>query len=232
MLATGVGHLLSSIGVLFMLGLTMAFSPTVFGIEIGAVRQSKLPGLTVAVIAGAVAVASTLLTVLLLAVSPNTLHTLWTGEVETIVSQRWLDAAVGAALVVAGTVQWRRAARPRRVSPTSRLLDRPQVLFPVVLANSLLSTSSPATMYLVVRTINTTRPGLWLVEYLVFLVGLALPYVILAVAVTRIPAFAHRVSEAIAALSRRDLRRPIAVIIIVVGAALLAWSGVTLVSTS
>lgn len=225
------GHLARAVGGLLVLGMALAFSPTTFGIEIGAVEDGRRTRARVIVIAAAVALAATLLAVLFVLVSPNTLHALWTGRVRTILTQRWFDAAVGLLLIMVGSVQWRRARRPRRPRPPGRL-ERPRVLFGVVLANSLLSTTSPATMYLVVRTIGTTRPVLWLPEYVIFLIGLALPYTVLAVALTRIPPFARRVAAATAALSRRDLRRPLAVVIIVVGLALLVWSSIALVRAS
>ena len=134
-------------------------------------------------------------------------------------------------MIVVGIIHWRRAARPRKQKATADRLDRPQVLFVVVLANSQLSTSSPATMYRVVRTMNSAAPALWPIEYLIFLIGLAAPYVVLAIALTRIPAFAHRVSQAVTSLEHRDLRRPVAVLVMAIGAVLVIWSGVGMLRT-
>jgi hypothetical protein len=94
----------------------------------------------------------------------------------------------------------------------------------LVVAESLVSTKGPATMYLVVRTIGATQPELWLIEYGIFLAGLAAPYVLLALSVSRLPGVHRRLSAVQAAFARQDLRRPLAIFLGVVGLALLVWS--------
>jgi hypothetical protein len=226
-----VGYLLRTVGALLILGLIMGFSPTTFGIEIGELEHADKVRLRVLAIVVGVALAATILAALFLVVSPDTLDSLWTGEVRTIVEQRWLDAAVGVLLVTAGIIHWRRAAGPRPKRRSLKNLDRPRVLLAVVLGESLITTTGPATMYLVVRTIGTSRPALWPVEYLVFLIGLAAPYGFLAFAITRMPGAARRLLQVHAALQKRDLRRPIAATLIAAGVALLAWAVVEMLRT-
>jgi hypothetical protein len=230
-----VGYLLRTVGALLILGLVMGFSPTTFGIEIGELEHAKKHAnevrLRVMVIVVGVALAATILAALFLVVSPDTLHSLWTGKVRTIVEQRWLDAAVGVLLVTAGIIHWRRAAQPRKKRRSFKNLDRPRVLLALVLGESLISTTGPATMYLVVRTIGTSRPELWPIGYAVFLIGLAAPYAFLAFAITRMPGPARRLLQVQAALQRRDLRRPIASILIAAGVALMAWAVVEILRT-
>ena len=100
-------------------------------------------------------------------------------------------------------------------------MDRSGALFAFVAAESLVSATGPATMYLVVHTLSTIRPAaLWPVAYAVFLVGLVAPFVFLGVAVTRIPVAARWLSRLANAVAERDLRRPIAGIVIGAGAVL------------
>ena len=230
-----VSYLLRTVGALLVLGFVMGFSPTTFGIEIGELEHAKERTnevrLRVMVIVVGVALAATILAALFLVVSPDTLHSLWTGKVRTIVQQRWFDAAVGVLLVTAGIIHWRRAAQPRKKRRSFKNLDRPRVLLALVLGESLISTTGPATMYLVVRTIGTSRPELWPIGYAVFLIGLAAPYAFLAFAITRMPGAARRLLQVQAALQRRDLRRPIAAILIAAGVALMAWAVVEILRT-
>jgi hypothetical protein len=222
-----LGHVLRAAGALFGLGIVIAFSPTTLGIEIEVLEQPRASRRAVLIIAGSVGAAATLLAGVFLVVSPDTLHALWSGQVRTIASQRWFDASVGALLVMIGVARWLRSARPHRKRRSlADTLSKPRVLATVVLANTLLSTTHPATMYLVVRTIGTTRPELWLLEYAVFLAGLAAPYLLLAIAITRSPGFARRVQIVMTDLGRRDLRRPVAALLVAVGLALLVWAGV------
>lgn len=194
--------------------------------EIDVLDQRRRARRQVLVIAAGVATAATLMGLLFLVVSPNTLHALWTGHVRTLLLQRWLDGLVGLIVLVVGIVQWRRARGPRPArKPKSDRLDRPRVLFGLVLANTLVSATNPATMYLVVRTIGTTHPIWWPVEYAVFLLGLSAPYLLLALALTRIPALARRIARMMAWVGRQDLRRPIAALLVALGSVLLIWSG-------
>lgn len=227
-----VGHLLRTVGALLVLGLVMGFSPTTFGIELGQLEHASHLRRRVRVIVVGVALAATSLAALFLVVSPNALHSLWTGEVRTLIEQRWLDAAVGVLLVIAGIIHWRRAAQPRARRRSRKHLDHPRTLLAVVFGESLISTTGPATMYLVVRTIGTSRPALWAIDYGVFLLGLAAPYAFLAIAVTRMPGVARQVLRAQAALQRRDLRRPIAATLVAAGAVLLAWAVIEILRTA
>ena len=95
-----------------------------------------------------------------------------------------------------------------------------------------MSASGPATMYLVVRTIGTLRPVLWPLGYAVFLIALAAPYLLLAVAWTGLPDVARRVSAAMTRVSRLDLRRPIALALVVVGLALTLWAALPVVASA
>jgi hypothetical protein len=217
------GALLGKLALLLGLGVVMAFSPTTVGMEVtvlgvraGAVRR-------VGVIVGAIWVASLALALLLTVVSPATLHALWTGRVEPVVAQRWLDVGVGLALVVFGAWRWRAARRPRRARPAGRL-DRPRVLAGLVGLNCLVSTTGPATMYLVVRTTATMPLGWWPVGYLAFLVGAALPYAVLAALLLRVPRLETALTHGLARFARLDLRRPEAVAVALVGLLLAAWS--------
>jgi len=226
-----LGHALSISGILVVLGIVMATSsPTTFGIEIGAVGGSPHARRTVLLIAGAVALSSTLLALLFLVINPTALHTLWTGKLEPIVEQHWVDAFAGLVLVLVGFWQWRRAARPPRPKRDQSRLDRPGTLFAFVAVESLVSATGPATMYLVVHTLSTISPAeLWPFAYLIFLVGLAAPFICLGVAVTRIPVAARWLSRLANAVAERDLRRPIAVIVIATGAMVCAISIVHIV---
>ena len=227
-----LGHALRIAAILLGLGLAMAFSPTTFGIEIGAVEGSRDARQRVLVIAAAVAAASTLLALLFLVINPTALHALWTGKLQPIVEQRWVDGVVGLVLVTVGIVQWRRAAVPRREKHSQSRLDRPGPLFLFVLAESLVSTTGPATMYLVVHNLSTIRPAaLWPIGYLVFLVALVAPYVFLGIAVTRIPSAARWLSRLQSDLASRDLRRPIAVALMIAGALLVFVSVLGVVRT-
>lgn len=102
-----VTHGLRVAGSLLGLGLIMGFSPTTYGIEVGTIEHAHQARLRVLVIAGAVALAATLLAALFLVVSPNTIEALWTGEVRTIIEQRWFDLAVG--ILIWATVEILRA---------------------------------------------------------------------------------------------------------------------------
>jgi len=188
-----LGHALSITGILVGLGIVMATSsPTTFGIEIGAVGGSPHARRRVLLIAGAVALSSTLLALVFLVINPTALHALWTGKLQPIVEQHWVDAFAGLVLVLVGLWQWRRAARPPRPKRDQSRLDRPGALFAFVAAESLVSATGPATMYLVVHTLSTIRPAaLWPIAYVIFLIGLVAPFVFLGVAVTRIPVAAR-----------------------------------------
>ncbi|MET1007745.1 MAG: hypothetical protein ABWX96_19505 [Propionibacteriaceae bacterium] len=220
-----LGHALRIIGILVGLGIVMAISPTTFGIELGAVEGSPDARRRVLIIAAAVALSSTLLALVFLVINPTALHALWTGKLQPIVEQHWVDAFAGLVLVLVGVRQWRRAARPPRPKRDQSRLDRPGALFAFVAAESLVSTTGPATMYLVVHTVSTIRPAaLWPVGYVVFLIALVAPYVFLGVAITRIPAAARWLSHLAHALAERDLRRPIAGTVIAAGALLCVLS--------
>ena len=117
-LLTDLGHLIRVVASLIGLGLVMAFSPTTFGIEIGTLDRPGTARRQVAVIAGAVAGAATLLAVIFLVVSPNTLAALTTGRVRSLLLQRWLDATVGLVLIMVGlSGGGGRPARRRRTTP-------------------------------------------------------------------------------------------------------------------
>lgn len=177
------------------------------------------------VIAGAVAASSTLLALLFLVIDPTVLLALWTGRLRPIVEQHWVDLVAGAVLIIVGIVQWRRAAQPPKPKRIHPQLDRPGALFAFVAVESLVSTTGPATMYLVVHTLSTVRPAvLWPAAYAVFLVGLAAPYVFLGIAITRIPAAARWITRVMDDLEHRDLRRPIAVLVIIAGGLLILVS--------
>ena len=226
-----LGHALSISGILVGLGIVMATSsPTTFGIEMGAVGGSPHARRRVLLIAGAVALSSTLLALVFLVINPTALHALWTGKLQPIVEQHWVDAFAGLVLVLVGLWQWRRAARPPRPKRDQSRLDRPGALFAFVAAESLVSATGPATMYLVVHTLSTISPAaLWPIAYVVFLIGLVAPFVCLGVAVTRIPVAARWLSRLANAVAERDLRRPIAVIVIAAGAVLCTISIVHIV---
>lgn len=218
-------HSLAAMAALFGFGLAVAFSPTNFGLQIDALERPGPRWRPVALIAGGTATAATAVAVLFLVVSPNTLHTLWTGHVRALMLQNWLDALVGGVLLAIGVRQWRRASRPRPPARSGRhALDRPRVLFVIVAANTLLSVSNPASVYLVVRTMGTTAWSWWPVEYGIFLAGVLAPYALLGVALTRIPWLGRHVTQLMARLGHHDLRRPFAVGVMALGAALVSWS--------
>ena len=91
-----LGHALSTTGILVGLGIVMAASsPTTFGIEMGAVGGSPHARRRVLLITGAVALSSTLLALVFLVINPTALHALWTGKLQPIVEQHWVDAFAG-----------------------------------------------------------------------------------------------------------------------------------------
>ncbi|SEQ82335.1 hypothetical protein [Microlunatus flavus] len=218
-----LGVLLGKVGLLLGLGVVMASSPTTAGVEVSVLGVRAGARRRVVVIVAAIWTVSLLLALLLTAVSPNTLHALWTGRVEPVVAQRWFDVAVGVALVLFAVRRWRAARHPRTPKPPDRL-DRPGVLATVVGLNCLVSTTGPATMYLVVRTVGTMPLLLWPVGYLAFLVGAALPYVVLAVLLVRVPRLESALSRRLTAFGRLDLRRPEAVAVAALGLGLTGWA--------
>lgn len=226
-----LGRALSMTGVLVGLGILMATSsPTTFGIEMGAIGGAAHARRRVLLIAGAVALSSTLLALVFLVINPTALHALWTGKLEPIVEQHWVDAFAGLVLVLVGLWQWHRAARPPRPKRDQSRLDRSGALFAFVAAESLVSATGPPTMYLVVHTLSTIRTAvLWPFAYAAFLIGLVAPFVVLGVAATRIPVAARWLSRLANAVAERDLRRPIAVIVIAAGAVLCTISIVQVV---
>lgn len=221
--AGDIGALAAQLLLLLGLGVVMAFSPTTVGVEVTVLGRREGAVRRVAVIVAAVWAASLSLAALLSVVSPATLHALWTGRVEPVVAQRWFDVAVGLVLVVFAARRWRAARRPRRPRAPGRL-DRPRVLAGIVALNCLVSTTGPATMYLVVRTTATMPLLWWPAGYLAFLVGAALPYAVLAVLLVRVPRLETALGHGLARLARHDLRRPEAAAVASVGLLLAGWS--------
>jgi uncharacterized membrane protein (DUF485 family) len=210
-------------GGLFLFGLLMAISPTTFGIEFDVEAHTPTSRRFVRIIAASVAAGATVLAVLFLLVSPNAIHAVLNGEVRTILAQRWLDATVGVLFVAVGILRLRDARRPRKPKHHDDL-NRPRVLATTVFANSIIGSSSFTTMYLVVRLLGTVRPVAWPIAYAGFLLGIAVPYVLVDLAWERFPRFSKSVTALMGDLSRRDLRRPVALVVIVVGAGLLLWN--------
>ena len=179
-----VEALLSLLG----LGLVMAFSPTTFGIELRTARGRSTTWRRVAVVTVGVVLAATVLAGLMSVFGAVLLSALPKDALRHLLTLRWLDLGAALLLVLAGTWRWLHRGRPTRPARRRIDLDRPGVLLAVVAGESLLSTTGPATMYLVVRTLAASPADLRPLGVLVFLVGLTAPYLILGRIIARLPA--------------------------------------------
>lgn len=213
---------LTGVGVsAFVLGLVMAFSPTNVGVEIHVLATGSdrrdVPRIVAAVMVGALA-----LCVLPALVSEATLRAVWHGRVEELLAERAVDLVAGLLIAGAGLHQWRRAGEPR--TPNRRPEDR--VLFPFVLANTVLSASGAATAYLVIRLITGSGLDWWLwpVVYAVFLTAVAAPYLTLAWGWNRFPGVAAHVDAAVRWVAGHDWHRAVGAALVAVGALLVLAS--------
>jgi uncharacterized membrane protein len=170
------------------LGFVMAFSPTTFGIELRTARARSTIWRRVAVVTIGVVLAATVLAGVMSAFGAVLLSALPKDGLRHLLTLRWLDLGAALLLVLAGTWRWLRRDRPARRARRRLDLDRPGVLLTVVTGESLLSTSGPATMYLVVGIIASTSTDLRPLDVLVFLVGLTAPYLTLGAIIARLPA--------------------------------------------
>lgn len=221
-LITVVGDV-ASVGVpVFVLGLVMAFSPTIVGLEIHSLASDSarrdVPRIVAGVVAGA-----TLLCVLPALVSEAALEAVWHGRIEGFLATRAVDLVAGALIATAGVVQWRRAERP---IPPKRRHDDERILFPFVVANTVLSASGATTAYLVVRLITGSGGGAWTwpVLFTIFLTAVAAPYLVLAWGWHRFPTAAERIDALVRRAAQHDWRRPVAATLIAVGLALMVWA--------
>ena len=169
------------------LGLVMAFSPTTFGIELRAARDRSTIWRRVAVVTIGVVLAATVLAGVMSVFGAVLLSALSKDGLRHLLTLRWLDLGAALLLVFAGTWRWLHRGRPGRRARRQIDLDRPGVLLAVVAGESLLSTTGPATMYLVVRTVASTPADLRPLDVLVFLVGLTTPYLALGTIISRLP---------------------------------------------
>ncbi|WP_204912106.1 hypothetical protein [Microlunatus spumicola] len=187
--------------VLLGLGLVMAFSPTTFGIELRTARDTSTVWRRVAVVTLGVVLAAVVLAGVTVAFGTVLLSALSRDGLRHLLTLRWLDLVAALLLVLAGTWRWLRRGRPTRRARRRTDLDRPGVLLAVVAGESLVSTTGPATMYLVVRTVASTSVDLRPLDVLVFLVGLVAPYLALGAVIARLP-----VDRAVSARAARHQR--------------------------
>lgn len=204
-----------------VLGLVMAFSPTVFTLEIGALSAARSPRRIAAIVAASAVTGSTLLLIVLQLVSPGTFDSLWRGSVEPLLLQRGVDLVVGTVIVITGVVQWNRGRRTPAPATTSRHeLDRPRVLAGLVLVNTVAGSTALATVYLTIRTVDAAVQAWWgrALIYLVFLATVALPYLALGWAWVRMPDLTRHLESWTHRIASHDWRRHIGAGLIVVGA--------------
>lgn len=214
------------------LGLVMGFSPTLYGYTLHQLTRSR-PASVRSMVIGLVA-ASTLLVVVFQFFDPTNLTKLLRHRIDALLLARGVDIAAGICLVAAGTVMLilrrdDRAGSPRdparlRVPRNAAAMRYPRVRAALVgFGNTLIGFSGVATMYLVGRVASQVSDRLLLraLAYCVFLVTLVAPYLLVTWAWDRYPGFARRVRGGYAWVVDRDFKGPIAVGLLIVGAALL-----------
>lgn len=201
----------------------MGFSPTLYGFSLHALaagRAGAVRWMSMGLLA-----ASTLLVVIFQFVDPENLMKVLKGRIDALLLTRWVDLGAAVLLGVCGTVLLV-VNRNDRTRPPKEHRSTPEAhqgrrAFGFGFANTLIGFSGVATMYVVGRVASGVSPHLWLrvLAYLVFVVTLVGPYLLAAWAWGRYPRFAEKATGGYERLLHRDLRTPIAILILVVALA-------------
>ncbi|WP_188895704.1 hypothetical protein [Microlunatus endophyticus] len=194
------------------LGLTMGFSPTLYGISLHLLTRDRRATSAIRWMVVGLAAGSTVMVVLFQFIDPGNLELLLRHQVAALLLRRGVDLVSGALLIGASIVVALRLHEDR-VRPPGPVHHRQSgagghrwQYFVIGMSNTVLGVSGIATMYLTGRVVSGT--GRDLVErvllYAVFLVALVGPYLIVAHLWTRLARFAASVTRCYDVVARVD----------------------------
>lgn len=203
------------------LGLVMGFSPSLYAVVLHLLTTQTRAAALIRWLTLGVALGATVMLFAFRAVDPDVLAALLEHRTRELLVRRSVDFTAGIVFLLLAVWQWRRSRRPQKPHRTpSDDQARPTRMLLVGLANTFIGFSGPATMYVVGRAIRgAAHHHLWeeAVLYLVFLAGVAGPYLLAAWAWGRFPRIAHTVRDGAAWASRQDIRPVVAVLLAVAG---------------
>ncbi|WP_370615833.1 hypothetical protein [Mumia sp. Pv 4-285] len=220
-----VGTLVS----LVLLGLATGFSPTLIALQVAVLARSPGSMRRGLVVASGVATGALVLTLLLQVTNPDAWEHLFSGRVRSLLLQRAFDLIAGVLFVGAGlwVLRNRHATVDHSaVSTASRLLDRPRSLFGFSAANTVIGVSAAASAYLVVRIARESSSAgvLQVAIYLGFAAAAAVPYLLMAWGTERFPIVSRAVDRMTGWVRSRSWRTLGGVLLIALGALLIAGS--------
>lgn len=203
------------------LGLVMGFSPSLYAVVLHLLTTQDRPARLIRWLTLGVVLGATVLLFAFRAVDPDVLAKLLEHRTRELLVRRGVDLTAGIVFLLLAVWQWVRSRRPQKPRrPPSSAEARPSRMLLVGLANTFIGFSGPATMYVAGRAIRgAAEHHLWaeILLYLVFLAGVAGPYLLAAWAWGRFPRAAHAVRDGAAWASRQDIRPLVAVLLAVAG---------------
>lgn len=224
------------------LGLSMGFSPTLYGVSIHLLTREPQPTIAIRWMVGGLVAGSTVLLLLFQFVDPEYLEDLLRHSVDHLLLKRGIDLVAGVLLIIVAAVLALRI-REDRIGPRDRTVKegvaggtkpgRHRRIFLIGLPNTVIGVSGFATMYLTARVVSAASEHLLirLAFYALFVAALAAPYLVVAQLWMRFPRFADRVTSGYQRIARRDFRIPAAVAMSVIGLAFIGHAGWQLISS-
>lgn len=210
------------------LGLTMGFSPTLYGMELHLLVHDRQAVSGIHWMVGGLFAGSTILFLLFQAVDPENLERLLRYRADSLLLRRWVDVVAGSLLIIAAAVLARRIKTDRlRPSPhrTHRTPAKPWHGFLIGMSNTVLGVSGVATMYVTGRVVAAAAAALPVraLFYAIFVVTLVGPYLLVAHLWRDFPRLAARVSHGYERIAHRDIRKPVAAALALVGLAFIGF---------
>lgn len=224
--------LLAAAASLLGLGLVMGTSPTLYAIVIRLLTSSTSGSRATAAVRWmllGVALGSTVLLLVFRVVDPRTLTFALRDDTEKLLVSSGIDLLAGLVFLVLGFRELRRLRRPRTPHRAKASRDpaherRPGRLVLMGAANALIGVSGMATMYVTGRVITGASHDLAIQAGLfgIFLVAVLGPYLALALAWERFPAFARLITRVLDRISATDTRPLLAAGLLAAAVAFLA----------
>ncbi|WP_061225883.1 GAP family protein [Rothia kristinae] len=212
------------------LGLVMGFSPSMYAVVLHLLTTENRPARLIRWLTLGIVLGATILMFAFRAVDPDVLARLLEDRTRELLVRRGVDLAAGLVFLLLAAWQWHRSRRPLKPHrPPSPGDARPSRMVLIGLANTFIGFSGPATMYVAGRAIRGAgHHHLWVevLLYLVFLLGVAGPYLLAAWAWGAFPRAARAVRAGSAWAARQDIRPAVAILLAAAGVVFLVLAAV------